>query len=67
MGTIISLVAAEGSVGSLDEAIRLMAWHQVGRELTADQVADIHAWLTSFTEELPRAYIALPQLPASQQ
>ena len=57
----------DGSVSSLDEAIRLMARHQVGRELTADQVADIRAWLTSLTGELPRAYIAQPQLPASQQ
>ena len=57
----------DGSVSSLDEAIRLMARHQVGRELTADQVADIRAWLTTLTGELPRAYIAQPQLPASQQ
>lgn len=57
----------DGSVSSLDEAIRLMARHQVGRELTPAQVADIHAWLTSLTGELPRAYIAEPQLPASQQ
>jgi hypothetical protein len=44
-----------------------MARHQVGRELTPAQVADIHAWLTSLTGELPRAYIAEPQLPASPQ
>jgi cytochrome c peroxidase len=57
----------DGSVSSLDEAIRLMARHQVGRELSAQQVADIHAWLASLTGELPRAYIAQPQLPAQQQ
>lgn len=53
----------DGSVGTLDEAIGLMAYHQLGRELTPQQVEDIAAWLSSLTGELPTEYIAYPQKP----
>lgn len=53
----------DGSVTSLEEALRLMSRHQVGRELTQPQVADIAAWLRTLTGELPTAYIAEPPLP----
>lgn len=53
----------DGSVASLDSAIRMMARHQLGIELTAPQVRDIHAWLRTLTGELPAAYIAQPPLP----
>ena len=53
----------DGSVASLDEAIRLMGRHQLGIELTGAQVRDIRAWLGALTGELPVAYIADPQLP----
>lgn len=51
----------DGSVASLDEAIRLMARHQLGKELTDAQVHDIHTWLSALTGTLPAAYIAEPQ------
>ena len=54
---------SDGSVASLDDAIRLMAWHQLGRRLSGAEIADIHAWLNSLTGELPAAYIAQPPLP----
>ena len=57
----------DGSVASLDEAIRLMGRHQLGKELTDSQIRDIHAWLGSLTGELPKAYIAEPQLPKSER
>jgi cytochrome c peroxidase len=57
----------DGSVASLDEAIRLMGRHQLGKELTDAQVRDIHVWLGSLTGELPKAYIAEPQLPKSER
>lgn len=50
----------DGSVASLDSAIRLMARHQLGLELNDAQVSDIHAWLNSLTGELPADYIAQP-------
>ena len=55
----------DGSVASLDSAIRLMGRHQLGVELTATQVQDIHAWLGALTGKLPASYIAEPQQPAS--
>ncbi|MCB9676411.1 MAG: c-type cytochrome [Alphaproteobacteria bacterium] len=55
----------DGSVATLDDAVRKMAWHQLGKELTDAQVADIVAFLDSLTGELPKAYIAKPELPPS--
>jgi cytochrome c peroxidase len=53
----------DGSIASLDQAVRLMARHQLGVELTDTQVRDVRAWLSALTGELPAAYIAEPQLP----
>ena len=53
----------DGSVASLDSAILLMGRHQLGRELTATQIASIRAWFATLTGELPAAYIAAPPRP----
>lgn len=53
----------DGSVADLGEAVRLMAHHQLGKELSATQVASIVSWLRSLTGEIPTAYIAMPQQP----
>ena len=53
----------DGSVASLDSAILLMGRHQLGRELTSAQRADIRAWLGTLTGVLPGSYIAEPQRP----
>jgi cytochrome c peroxidase len=53
----------DGSVSSLDSAILLMGRHQLGRELTAEQIASIRQWLGTLTGELPAAYIAEPPRP----
>jgi cytochrome c peroxidase len=53
----------DGSVASLDSAIRLMARHQLGLELSDAQVSDIHSWLNALTGELPGDYIAQPPKP----
>ena len=53
----------DGSIPTLDEAVRLMARHQMGRELAPEQVASITTFLDSLTGELPTAYIAPPELP----
>lgn len=55
----------DGKVVTLDEAIRLMAEHQLGRTLTDEQVASIASFLGSLTGELPAEYIAMPALPES--
>jgi cytochrome c peroxidase len=53
----------DGSVASLEEAVRLMAHHQLGKELTTEQTASIVTWLSALTGEIPVDYIAYPQKP----
>ena len=50
----------DGSVPTLDEAIRLMAWHQLGKKLEPADVASIAAFLKSLTGKPDAAYIAKP-------
>ena len=50
----------DGSISSLDEAIRLMAWHQLGKKLDPADVASIAAFLGSLTGTPDAAYIAKP-------
>ena len=57
----------DGSVASLDSAIRLMGRHQLGAELSEAQVRSIHAWLAALTGKLPEGYIAEPPLPRGGQ
>jgi len=53
----------DGSVASLEEAVLLMARHQLGKNLTPSDVQSIVTWLGSLTGELPLQYIASPQKP----
>ena len=55
----------DGSEPSLEHAVRLMADHQLGRELSGADTKSIVVWLGALTGELPSAYIAKPELPAS--
>ncbi|WP_437276693.1 cytochrome c peroxidase [Sorangium sp. So ce375] len=55
----------DGSVSSLQEAVRLMGKHQLGKDLSHAQVEQIVVWLKSLTGELPKDYIAKPDLPES--
>jgi len=55
----------DGSIKSLDDAIRIMARHQLGKQLDAAQIASIHAFLATLTGSADAAYIAMPELPAS--
>jgi cytochrome c peroxidase len=55
----------DGSVTSLDEAIRLMGWHQLGVELDAATRADIAAFLGALTAAPDPEFTARPELPAS--
>jgi len=50
-----------GSVPTLDEAVRVMARTQLGRDLSPAQVADLVAFLGSLTGEFPRQ--SMPRLP----
>ena len=55
----------DGSVATLDQAIRDMAIHQRGEKLTDAQVKSIEAWMNSLTGPLPSSYIQPPALPKS--
>jgi cytochrome c peroxidase len=52
----------DGSVKTLDEAIRLMAWHPLGKKLEPADVTSIAAFLKSLTGKPDAAYIAKPAL-----
>jgi cytochrome c peroxidase len=57
----------DGSAPSLDSAVRMMARHQLGVDLSEEEASSIAAWLGSLTGEIPRAYIASPQLPVARR
>ncbi len=53
----------DGSVARIEDAVRLMAKHQLGVDLTDSETASIVAWFESLRGELPLAYIEPPLLP----
>lgn len=55
----------DGSIDNLEEAVKLMAEYQTKTELSEAQVKDIVAFLESLTGEIPKDYIAKPELPKS--
>jgi serine/threonine protein kinase len=55
----------DGSISSLEEAVRLTARHQLGEELTAKATGSIATWLRCLSGELPHDYIKKPALPES--
>lgn len=55
----------KGQVKSLQEVVRLMAWHQLGQKLKKEQLQDVVAFLKSLTGKLPGKYIQEPALPKS--
>lgn len=55
----------DGSVPTLEEAVRLMGRHQLGKELSDADVRSIVTFLKTLTGPLPAAYIAPPELPKS--
>ena len=55
----------DGSVATLDRAIRDMAVHQRGVNLSDAQVKSIAAWMGSLTGQVPMDYIKMPNLPKS--
>jgi len=55
----------DGSIATLDEAVRLMGTHQLGKDLTDEQVQSIVTFLGALTGEIPTEYVAKPTLPES--
>lgn len=55
----------DGKVATLDEAITLMAKHQLGKKLEDADVKSIKTFLEALTGEVDAAYVAKPKLPES--
>jgi cytochrome c peroxidase len=55
----------DGSIPTLEAMVQLMVRHQLGKELTSEQVDDIVTFLRSLTGELSSEYTAQPELPSS--
>jgi cytochrome c peroxidase len=55
----------DGSVSTLDAAVRRMGRYQLGLSLSDQEVSSIVTWLGALTGELPLEYIKPPELPAS--
>jgi cytochrome c peroxidase len=53
----------DGSVRTLEEAVRDMAEYQLGKKLQPQEVQAIVAWLKTLTGELPQDAIRKPALP----
>lgn len=51
----------DGSIATLEQAVKLMGTHQLGRELSDADVASITTWLKSLTGEVPKDYIQKPK------
>lgn len=54
----------DGSVATLEEAVRLMAKHQLGKDLSPADIASIVTWLKTLTGEIPKDYIAKTKVPS---
>jgi cytochrome c peroxidase len=53
----------DGSVATLPEAVRRMGWHQLGKELSDEDVTSIVTFLASLTGRIDEAFVAKPALP----
>ena len=53
----------DGSIETLDEIVDIMMKHQLGKTATPEQKADMIAFMTALTGNLPTDYIAEPELP----
>jgi len=55
----------DGSVASLEELVKLMVRHQVGKDLTDAQAKSIVTYLGALSGNAPRELIKKPELPPS--
>ena len=55
----------DGSVATLDDAVRVMARVQLGKQLSDDDVRQIVAFLGTLTGDVPKNFKEAPQLPVA--
>lgn len=53
----------DGSIETLEEVVKVMTKHQLGKTVTDEQVADMVAFMELLTGKLPTEYIKEPALP----
>lgn len=53
----------DGSIPTMESMVQLMVRHQLGKQLTSDEVDTIVIFLRSLTGELPSDFTAHPELP----
>lgn len=53
----------DGSIETLPEMVRIMGKHQIGLDLSDEQVAQIVTFLEALTGEIDEDYVAKPELP----
>ena len=54
----------DGSVATLEDMVKKMADHQLGKTITDEETASIVAFLKVLRGDIPKDYIAPPKLPA---
>ena len=54
----------DGSIDSLEETVAIMARHQLGKELTDEEVDSIVAFLKALTGEIPEGVTTAPAMPS---
>lgn len=55
----------DGSIGTLEEVVEIMGKHQLGKDLTKQQIADMVVFMKALTGKIPDEYIKMPELPPS--
>jgi cytochrome c peroxidase len=55
----------DGSVEKLEDAVRVMARLQLGKQLTDDDVKHLVAFLNTLTGEVPKQFLSAPILPVA--
>jgi cytochrome c peroxidase len=53
----------DGSIGTLEEAVILMANHQLGKNLSTEEADSIVTFLKALTGELPEGAATVPEMP----
>lgn len=53
----------DGSIPTLESMVQLMVRHQLGKQLTSEEIDTMVIFLRSLTGELPSDYTAQPELP----
>lgn len=56
----------DGQIWNLDEAVKIMGQTQLGKELNAQEISQLVAFLESLTGDIPKDALTLPVLPASR-